>query len=84
VSYLLGLDVGTTGVRCLAIDEKGAVRAAAGVDHASYSPRPGWSEQLPEDWWRGSRAAIAQVTSAVGRDIVGIGLTGQMRYLNSS
>jgi len=78
MSYLLGLDVGTTGVRCVAIDEKGIVQAASSVEHPSYAPRPGWSEQKPEDWWKGSRQMIAQVTSRVGRDIKGIGLTGQM------
>src|SRR5207248_9001468 len=78
MSYLLGLDVGTTGVRCVAIDEKGIVQAASSVEHPSYAPRPGWSEQEPEDWWTGSRQMIAQVTSRVGRDIKGLGLTGQM------
>src|SRR5437764_12561598 len=78
MSYLLGLDVGTTGVRCVAIDEKGIVQDASSVEHPSYAPRPGWSEQEPEDWWKGSRQMIAQVTSRVGRDIKGIGLTGQM------
>src|SRR5207247_9033779 len=78
MSYLLGLDVGTTGVRCVAIDEKGIVQAASSVEHPSYAPRPGWSEQEPEDWWKGSRQMIAQVTSRVGRDIKGIGPTGQM------
>ena len=78
MSYLLGLDVGTTGVRCIALDGKGAVRAASSVEHPSHSPRLGWSEQQPEDWWRGAQIAIAQVTSKVGDKVVGIGVTGQM------
>jgi xylulokinase len=78
VSYLLGLDVGTSGVRCIAIDEKGVVRAQASVEHASSSPRPGWSEQRPEDWWQGGRRAIAEVASKIGGDIAGVGLSGQM------
>src|SRR5439155_22451798 len=78
MSYLLGLDVGTTGVRCVAIDEKGIVQAASSVEHPSYAPRPGWSEQEPEDWLKGSRKRIAHVTSRVGRDIKRIPLTGQM------
>lgn len=78
MSHLLGLDVGTSGVRCIAIDEKGIVRAQASVEHSSSSPRPGWSEQRPEDWWEGGRRAIAQVASRIGGDIAGIGLTGQM------
>ena len=78
MSHLLGLDVGTSGVRCIAIDHQGAVRAEASVEHPSSSPRPGWSEQRPEDWWEGARRAIAEVASNVGGDIVGLGLTGQM------
>jgi len=78
VSHLLGIDVGTSGVRCIAIDHQGAVRAEASVEHPSSSPRPGWSEQRPEDWWEGARRAIAEVASNVGGDIVGLGLTGQM------
>jgi xylulokinase len=78
VSHLLGLDVGTSGVRCIAIDEHGTVRAEASAEHPSSSPRPGWSEQRPEDWWEGGRRAIAQVGSRIGGDIAGVGLTGQM------
>ena len=78
MSHLLGIDVGTSGVRCIAIDHQGAVRAEASVEHPSSSPRPGWSEQRPEDWWEGARRAIAEVASNVGGDIVGLGLTGQM------
>jgi len=78
LSHLLGLDVGTSGVRCIAIDHQGTVRAEVSVEHPSSSPRPGWSEQRPEDWWEGARRAIAGVAVKVGRDIVGLGLTGQM------
>jgi len=78
LSYLLGLDVGTTGVRCVAIDEAGEIRAKSSTDHPSYAPRPGWSEQQPGDWWTGSRLVLSRVAGEVGRDIAGIGLTGQM------
>jgi len=78
VTSLLGLDVGTTGVRCLAVDERGEVVAEAGAEYPIYSPHPGWSEQRPEDWWEASRRVIGQVVAKVGRDAGAIGLTGQM------
>ena len=78
MTTLLGLDIGTTGARCLAVDEKGNVRAAASADYPLYSPRPGWSEQRPEDWWEASCRVIAQVAGQVGGEISAIGLAGQM------
>lgn len=43
------------------------------------TPRQGWSEQDPEDWWQATEAALADV--AAGRDVAGIGLSGQMHGL---
>jgi xylulokinase len=78
VTKLLGLDVGTTGVRCVAVDESGALLADAGQEYPLSAPRPGWSEQQPEDWWKASRSVISQVAGMVGHDIGGVGLAGQM------
>jgi xylulokinase len=75
---LLGLDIGTTGARCLAIDETGRVLAESIAEYPLFSPHPGWSEQNPEDWWAASSTVIGRVTKEVGPDIAGIGLTGQM------
>src|SRR5260370_1787027 len=78
MTALPGLDVGTTGARCVAIDETGRLLAGATAEYPLYSPRPGWSEQNPEDWWEASRTAIGRVVEKVGPDVAGIGLTGQM------
>jgi xylulokinase len=78
VTALLGLDIGTTGARCVALDEGGRLVAEATAEYPIYSPRPGWSEQRPEDWWQASCIVIAQVAAKVGPDIGAIGLTGQM------
>ena len=79
MTVCVGLDVGTTGVKALALDESGAVVARAEHGYPLSTPRPGWSEQDPEDWWAASRAALAEV--AEGRDVAGIGLSGQMHGL---
>jgi xylulokinase len=75
---LVGLDVGTTGVKALAITADGSVRSRAERPYELSMPRPGWAEQDPEDWWRASEAAMADL--AVG-DVAGIGLSGQMHGL---
>lgn len=78
MTALLGLDVGTTGVRCIAIDEVGRLLAEATAEYPLLSPHPGWSEQNPEDWWEATRTVVGRVAKEVGIDVAGIGLTGQM------
>ena len=75
---LVGLDVGTTGVKAIAISPDGSVLARAEREYPLSTPRPGWAEQDPEDWWRASEAAIAEIGLD---DVAGIGLSGQMHGL---
>ena len=79
---LVGLDVGTSGVKAIAISETGDVVARAERSYPLSTPRPGWAEQDPEDWWRAAEAALAELT---GSDAVTerspIGLSGQMHGL---
>jgi xylulokinase len=78
MTRLIGLDVGTTGVKALAVSPAGEVLARAEEEYRLSSPRPGWFEQSPDDWWRASERALA----ALGADeATGIGLTGQMHGL---
>jgi xylulokinase len=81
---LVGLDVGTTSVKGLAVSaQDGSVLATAEAEHPLSTPRPGWAEQDPEDWWRGTEAVLEALTAEVGRleDVAGIGLSGQMHGL---
>ena len=73
---LVGIDVGTTGVKAIRISETGEVLARAEEEYPLSIPQPGWAEQDPEDWWRATEAAL----DAVGREGP-IGLTGQMHGL---
>jgi xylulokinase len=74
---LVGLDVGTTGVKALAISPSGEMLARAEEEYPLSTPHPGWAEQDPEDWWRASQAAVA----GLGVEPVAIGFSGQMHGL---
>ncbi|HUF04598.1 MAG TPA: xylulokinase [Aridibacter sp.] len=80
--YFLGIDVGTTGSRSVLIEGSGKLSGAATRPHAPFeSPRAGWAEQHPDDWWRASRDSIRDVIASSGvdpRDIGAIGFSGQM------
>ncbi len=77
----LGIDVGTSGTKTLAIDEQGTILAEAMDDYPCYAPRPMWSEQNPDDWWRATvdtvRAVVKQAKLKPA-DVRAIGLSGQM------
>lgn len=77
MSALVGLDVGTTGVKAVAITTGGAVVASAEESYPLSTPRPGWSEQDPEDWLRASEKALARLGAEASR----AGLSGQMHGL---
>ena len=71
---LLGIDVGTTGVKAVRISETGEVLARAEEEYPLSIPQPGWAEQDPEDWWRATERVLA------GRDGP-LGFSGQMHGL---
>src|SRR4028119_1709812 len=77
MSVHVGLDVGTGGARAVAVDETGEVVAEASSEYPLHTPRPGWTEQDPADWWEGAREVLGKVASEAGK-VGGIGLTGQM------
>ena len=73
----VGVDVGTTGARAVAVDERGDVVAARSAPYPLLTPHPRWTEQDPAEWSR----AVLEVLVAIAQasdEIVGIGLTGQM------
>ncbi|MGH3137748.1 MAG: xylulokinase [Gaiellaceae bacterium] len=74
---LVGLDVGTTGVKAIAISPEGEVVSSAEEGYPLVTPHPGWSEQDPEDWVRASEKALARL----GVDPPRVGLSGQMHGL---
>jgi len=78
---LLGVDVGTSGLKALLIDSRGRLLGSALATYPLKIPRPGWAEQDPEAWWWGCAQAIGKLLKQAKMTpsrIAGVGLTGQM------
>ena len=78
MTTLVGLDVGTTAVKALAVSPEGDVVARCEVGYDVSTPRRGWSEQDPEQWWEATSQALDSLEVS---DVAGIGLSGQMHGL---
>lgn len=81
MSVTLGIDIGTSGTKTLAIDRDGKILASATAVYPCDYPKPGWSEQDPEYWWGATIQTIRQVLlrgNLKPEDVKGIGLSGQM------
>ncbi len=77
----LGIDIGTSGTKTLAIDETGKILASASSSYPCSHPRPGWSEQDPDLWWAATVATIRDVLASAElkpAEVTGVGLSGQM------
>ncbi len=82
--YIAGIDVGTSGVKCIIIDENGAVVSSVTENYPLSTPQEGWSEQDPADWWAGTKKAMKAAVEKSGvdkKDVVGLGFSGQMHGL---
>jgi xylulokinase len=80
VTTLVGIDVGTSGVKGLAIDPDGVILASAEAGYPLSTPHVGWAEQDPADWWTATEIVLAKLEAAAGPP-AGIGLSGQMHGL---
>ena len=84
MKYVLGIDLGTSGVKTVLFDASGRQSCEAAREYPLYQPQNGWAEQEPEDWYEGAAATIRDVMAQSGvavRDILGIGISGQMHGL---
>ncbi len=78
---LMGIDLGTSGIKAVLIDLEGNLAAFAGKEYPSLTPRPGWVEQEPQTWLRTSVEVIRQALKggqALASRVRAIGFTGQM------
>ena len=81
MDFVIGIDVGTSGTKGLLVSVEGKVEAAALVEYGMMTPRPGWAEQDPDEWWRAAVQVISELAAKARREggaIKAVGLTGQM------
>jgi xylulokinase len=82
VTTLVGLDVGTSGVKALAVSAAGEIVGRAEHGYPLSTPRPGWAEQDPDDWVRATERALADLGCPVQTAAGGaVGFSGQMHGL---
>ena len=78
----LGLDIGTTAVKAIALDEEGRVVARAGAAHDLMTPHPGWAEGDPDAWWTNAVACIRRVGQDVPlAEVASVGVSGMVPAL---
>lgn len=81
MNCFLGVDAGTSGIKALVINEVGEVKGVGYRECDLITPKPGWVEQNPLDWWKACDGAVmdAVAKSGCGKDIRAIGFSGQMQ-----
>lgn len=81
MSLFLGIDAGTSNVKAVVIDMEGNLLGVGSYACSLITPRPGWAEQDPEEWWAACNHAVVSAvqTSGRGGDITAIGVTGQQQ-----
>ena len=81
-SIFIGIDVGTSSIKVIAVSPEGRLLSTAISSMSMIVRRPGWSEQSPEDWWEGVCTGIKAVIAEIGSpEVLGVGLSGQMHSL---
>lgn len=78
----IGIDLGTSSMKLLLVDESGAILNTVTKEYPLSFPQPGWSEQSPEDWWRACLEGVPELlTGFDAAAVAGIGVGGQMHGL---
>ena len=78
----IGVDLGTSAVKLLMMDENGNIQKIVSKEYPLYFPHPGWSEQNPQDWFTQSMEGIKELTSECDKSqVAGISFGGQMHGL---
>ena len=78
----IGVDLGTSAVKLLLMDEEGDIKKIVSREYPLFFPHPGWSEQKPEDWFAQSMEGIKELTAECDKSqVAGISFGGQMHGL---
>ena len=80
--YFVGIDLGTSAVKLLLMDEAGKIINIVSKEYPIYFPHPGWSEQNPEDWYAQTIAGLKELLQGIDKSqVAGISFGGQMHGL---
>ena len=80
----IGVDLGTSAVKLLLMDEEGKIRNIVSKEYPLFFPHPGWSEQRPQDWFEQSMEGIRELTAECDKEeVAGISFGGQMHGLGA-
>ncbi|URZ05060.1 xylulokinase [Clostridium felsineum] len=80
----LGIDLGTSSVKLVVMNEEGEITTSVSEEYGISYPKPGFAEQNPDDWWKGTKIGINKLINEKGinlLDIAGISFSGQMHGL---
>ena len=81
MKYLIGLDIGTSGVKGLLVSKQGKIAASFRSGYEVHNPKSGWAEQDPEDWWQATREVLQKLTQKLkdsSSEVSCISFSGQM------
>ena len=81
MKYFIGLDLGTSGLKGLLVDEKGNIIKEESASYPVYYPQDGWSEQNPKDWLTAARDVLSVLADGVEESVRGVSIGGQMHGL---
>jgi xylulokinase len=77
--YVLGIDVGTTALKTIALEREQGIVAQTELPHELFSPHPGWAEEDPEHWWTTTLEAIRKMLNVItAESIEAIGVSGMV------
>ncbi len=82
MAYYIGIDLGTSAVKLIMMNECGEIVNSVSKEYPIYFPQEGWSEQNPEDWWEAVKSGVCELTADCNSaDVKGISFGGQMHGL---
>src|SRR3954470_15636930 len=75
----LGIDIGTSSVKAVIVDDKDTVVEQASAPLNVSRPQPGWSEQNPSDWWSATNAAVKALPAGLRKGVKAVARPGQIQ-----
>ena len=79
MKYFLGMDIGSTGIKGIVVNEKGNIEQTYNYPLKIDFPKPGYAEQNPDDWWDGVKFLLKEVSN---KNVIShISFSGQMHSL---